>query len=118
LEIFQKLNEIPTKEAVKTIVSLGRSNNLTKGQIVNWIKGYSVEQDTLGDTAFTVINGLTRAAQEYDGDSRFKMESLAGEIMTPSLTANEEELRKRWNSIYSASELVRPNILEQYVSIN
>lgn len=100
LNIFQMTKDIPVKDMGKLIVSLGKANTLSNAQVKSWGDAFQVEAT---DNVFGVINGLTRAAQQYRGETRNDMERLAGKLLSPSLDANIEFLSKRWAGYQSAA---------------
>ena len=61
-----------------------------------WLEGFNTEPDP---TARGIVNGLTRAAQEYQGEQRIAMETAAGEILAPSIVAGEIDVIRSWDSL-------------------
>tara|TARA_Y100000310_G_scaffold302024_1_gene338984 strand:- start:127 stop:1383 length:1257 start_codon:yes stop_codon:yes gene_type:complete len=85
--------KIKNPEAI--IASLTIENKLTKKEGKAWYGGYKEEPL---ETAFGIVNGLTRAAQHYEGEEREKMEIMAGQIISPNIQSSLERIEKRWST--------------------
>jgi hypothetical protein len=93
---------------------------MTIEQCKAWQKGYLESQlepsgDVHTNSAFGVVNGLTRASQNYSGSVREKMERYASLILAPSIDSDLQAISKRWGQV---SERAESNIsnkeLERY----
>lgn len=113
--------DIAVSNVEKTIVSLGedRKNRLTRPQIKAWLDGYKQEINEKADekTAFAVVQGLTRGAQQFSGESRVEMETAAGNILTPSIVASKEVVAKTWQDYVAAASRVTEEQVKQYLYI-
>jgi hypothetical protein len=86
--------EVQSPQGVIAHVTSSNTNSLTKAEGKAWWEGYQVEPD---GNAFGIINGLTRAAQEYTGEKRDEMETLAGSMLSPNLYANKGRVESSWD---------------------
>lgn len=83
LDRTQKLHEVSVKDAEGTIAILAKDHRLTGPQASSWLYGYETEAKATGGTAFSLLQGLTRGAQDFEGQTRFEMESLSGSLLAP-----------------------------------
>ena len=85
-----KVSSIP-----RMIVALGKTTSLTHDQLIAWYDSWKVEG---GETAFGLINGLTRAANtHFSGGERNDMEAIAGDLLSPSLDCDLTTLMRYWD---------------------
>jgi hypothetical protein len=70
--------------------------------------------DVHHDSAFGVVNGLTRAAQNYTGTTREKMEKYASFILSPSIDSDIQAISKRWGQVSDRAENLTAKVLNQY----
>lgn len=92
---------IPVENASAVIALLSRTNGLQVKKGRAWWNGFLTEGGMQGGkltNANTIINGLTRAAQSFEGQDRWQMETLAGDILTPALDAPRDVIVKNWDS--------------------
>ena len=87
-----------------------------------WHKGYmetlqEPNGDVAEDTAFGIVNGLTRSAQGYTGHMREHMETTASIILAPAIDASLDAIRKRWNTESNKASTLDARTVEQYVYI-
>jgi hypothetical protein len=105
---------VPNSKITSVITYLTQQHKLTVNESRAWFAAYNVEP---WENGFGIINGLTRAAREYDGDARWNLESTAGSILTPSLTASKDSVKAKWAKIVDrASELTTKEV-ERYTRI-
>ena len=92
--------EIPIgKGNILTIIDfLRRENKMTLEMGKAWYEGFKKEPI---NSAFGIVNGLTRAAQEFSGDTRYDLECVASQILAPSLVADINAIGSKWNKIES-----------------
>jgi hypothetical protein len=115
--------EVELETPVETIIAnLSRANRLTIEQGKEWHRGYvdSLQEPTghvHENTAFGIVNGLTRAAQQFKGETRTQMEMVAGIITTPSLDAPLSEVMRYWSNIEEASRRLDEDTVKQYVYV-
>lgn len=108
---YTKDAPVPQDMVFPTIVSLSRDNGLSVDEGKAWIKGFHVEPTYNG---FGIVNGLTRAAQRYSSDTRFKLEQVAAEIMAPALIADKVAVFDQWAKIIDRAHDVSPKLMEQF----
>lgn len=73
--------KVSQTDQAKLITFLSKKHKVQPSQALAWSEAMTQEP---GDTAFEVFQGLTRSAQQYSPDLRFRLESLAGDMLTPS----------------------------------
>lgn len=106
---------IPETLVPAMILHLAERHDLTKDQASAWWNGYQVEG---GESANALINGLTRAAHEsFSGEVQTDMESLAGRLLTNSLTANLVSMEKHWARPIAGANSVDPKDIEKLVYV-
>lgn len=114
--------EVEVENVNAIIAQLSRDNRLTIEQGRAWQKGYTDSlQERMGHihdgTAFGIVNGLTRAAQEFTGENRTYMETVAGLIMTPSLNAPLSEVNAYWQDTAAQAKRLDEETVKQYVYV-
>ena len=95
---------------------------MTVAQGKMWHKGYldSLHEkhgDVHEKTAFGIINGLTRSAQDYDGATREQMETTAGFILAPAIDSSLQEISKRWGMIDERAKQMEAKTINQYAFV-
>ena len=103
----------------QVIAQLSRDNKMTIAQGKLWHKGYldSLHErhgDVHEKSAFGIINGLTRSAQDYTGASREEMETLASKILAPAIDSSLQEISKRWGLIDARANQLEEKTSRQY----
>ena len=112
---YSRESVVPMDLVPKVITYLADSNpKITVAMAKAWFNDFKVEPIESG---FGVVNGLTRAAQRYDGDDRWLMESTAGSILTPSLTASKEAQNLHWAKIVDRASDVSEKKVRKYTSV-
>lgn len=96
--------DMPVADADRAIVQLSRELRLTRDQTRAWLDGHDAtlaEPNVGGITAFSLVNGLTRGAQnpEFEATTRSYLESLAGRVLAPSLDSTESTMRDWWEEL-------------------
>lgn len=86
--------KVAAEDIAPAIAYLSREFGLSIEQARAWYAGFTVEPY---DSAYGIWNGLTRGAQEFTGDKRWAMETMAGDILTPSLDASQDSVIQKWN---------------------
>ncbi len=127
LSLLKTSKGVKVENPIKTIIQLSKDSqdNMTIEQCKAWQKGYLESQlepqgDIHTNSAFGIVNGLTRASQNYSGSVREKMERYASYILAPSIDSDLQAISKRWGQISDRAESTISNKeLEryQYVSI-
>ena len=110
---------IPVADADRAIVQLGRELRLTKDQTRAWLDGHdeTVAEPTVGlVSVFSVINGLTRGAQnpEFEATTRSYLESLAGRVLAPSLDVSESTVRGWWEELQLRARSLSDEVVASY----
>jgi hypothetical protein len=81
-----------------------------------WLNGFLAEPQPSGRG---IVNGLTRAAQEFSGDRRIEMETQAGELLAPHILADLEDVADHWHSQVAGADAFtkrRPKRFAKYFS--
>ena len=106
----------------QVIAQLSRDNKMTIAQGKLWHKGYLESlQEASGHshdrTAFGIVNGLTRSAQQYTGSTREQMETIASAILAPAIDADLQTISKRWGLISERAKSLDDDTVLQYAYI-
>lgn len=116
LHQFEMARDIKVDSVPGIITHLTQKNvGLTKKHSLAWWDSFQSEPQS---NAFGVINGLTRAAQHFQGQERDFLETKATELLCNDLSMDKENLQSRWSILDSAGRVIeknRPNLLKQYV---
>lgn len=110
---------IRVADADRAIVQLSREMKLTKEQTRAWLEGHDAtlaEPNAGGVTAFSLINGLTRGAQngEFEATARTYLESLAGRVLAPSLDSSESTMRNWWDELQLRARSLDEEVVASY----
>ncbi len=121
LTLMGYAKKVKVNNVLPTIVQLARDSqdNFTIEQTKAWHKGYldSLHEqhgDVHENSAFGVVNGLTRAAQGYTGTTREKMEKYASYILSPAIDSDIQAISKRWGQISDRADNLSQKVLNQY----
>lgn len=114
--------QVKVEQPLQVIAQLSINEGLTIEQGKAWHKGYLESlNEASGDlhdrSAFGVINGLTRSAQDYKGSMRENMETIATKILAPSIDADLQAISKRWGRIADNATQLKPNIVQKYAYV-
>jgi Domain of unknown function (DUF932) len=90
---FAQKTKVPNPQ--QTIAFLAKTNGLPAETGRVWWNAWQMEPE---ETGAGVINGLTRAAQEFDDAERVDLESLAGQLIAPSIEADLKQVAARWDA--------------------
>lgn len=108
------------KDIQKVIVSVAQHEGLTNGQAKAWWEGYNAilaaepqNVSVLENTAFGVVEGLTLAAQVFEGETRDMLETYSTKLLTHSLTADKRSVERRWSHIVADSQRVEKEQVEK-----
>ncbi|MBX3109967.1 MAG: DUF932 domain-containing protein [Fimbriimonadaceae bacterium] len=106
-------------DADRTIVQLSRELRLTKDQTRAWLDGHETTINEPGVrevSAFSVVNGLTRGAQnhEFEATTRSYMEWLAGRILAPSLDSSESGMGNWWSELQLRARSLSDEVVAGY----
>jgi hypothetical protein len=112
---------VKVANVMPTIIQLSKDSkdNFTIEQAKAWQKGYLDSlHETNGDvhhnSAFGIVNGLTRASQNYTGATREKMEKYASFILAPSIDSDIQAISKRWGQISDRANNLSLKEMNQY----
>ena len=119
LTLLGYAKQVKVTNPVAVIAQLARDEKMTIEQGKLWHKGYldSLHErhgDVHEKSAFGIINGLTRSAQDYTGASREEMETLASKILAPAIDSSLQEISKRWGLIDARANQLEEKTSRQY----
>jgi hypothetical protein len=119
LTLLGHSKRVEVKNPEQVIAQLSRDNKMTIAQGKLWHKGYLQSlQETNGQahdrTAFGIVNGLTRSAQDYTGSTREQMETIASAILAPAIDADLQAISKRWGLISERAKSLDDDTVRQY----
>ena len=121
LTLMGHSKKVKVGNVLPTIVQLARDSqdNFTIEQTKAWHKGYldSLHErngDVHENSAFGVVNGLTRAAQNYTGATRERMEKYASFILSPHIDSDLQAISKRWGQVSDRADNLSDKVLNQY----
>lgn len=115
LELFDITKEITVENQDKLVASLTKEYKLTVPQGRAWLNAIGEEP---GETVFHTIQGLTRAAQKFVGDSRTTMEETAGLILAPSLVADIDAIAGMWDKFATRAESLTDDQLKAFALVS
>ena len=119
LTLLGYAKQVKVTNPVAVIAQLARDEKMTIEQGKLWHKGYldSLHErhgDVHEKSAFGIINGLTRSAQDYTGSTREEMETLASKILAPAIDSSLQEISKRWGLIDARATQLEEKTSRQY----
>ena len=119
LTLMGHAKQVKVENPLATIAMLARDNKMTTAQGKLWHKGYldSLHErhgDVHEKTAFGIINGLTRSAQDFNGATREQMETTARFILAPAIDSSLQEISKRWGMIGERAKQLEDKTINQY----
>jgi len=122
LTLLGHSKHVEVKNPEQVIAQLARDNKMTIAQGKLWHKGYleSLAEQSGHEhdkTAFGIVNGLTRSAQEYTGSTREQMETVASAILSPAIDADLQTISKRWGLISERAKSLDDDTVHQYVYV-
>ena len=107
-------------DAQRIIIQLGRDHRLTTDQTKSWLRGHdaTLSEPNVGEiSAFSIINGLTRSAQETElAVERSQLESLAGKLVAPRFDALYGEIEAEWRRIETRASMLTDEVVSAYLS--
>ena len=111
LTLLKASKSVKVQNPIKTIIQLSKDSqdNMTIEQCKAWQRGYLESQlepqgDVHTNSAFGIVNGLTRASQNYSGSVREKMERYASYVLAPAIDSDLQAISKRWGQISDRAE--------------
>jgi hypothetical protein len=114
--------QVKVENPLATIALLARDQKMTIEQGKLWHKGYldslhEANGHVHENTAFGIVNGLTRASQDYKGSMREQMETQASFILAPSIDSDLQAISKRWGMISERAKLEKEKTINQYAYV-
>jgi hypothetical protein len=114
--------QVKVENPLATIALLARDQKMTIEQGKLWHKGYldslhEANGHVHENTAFGIVNGLTRASQDYKGSMREQMETQASFILAPSIESDLQAISKRWGMISERAKLEKEKTINQYAYV-
>ena len=111
--------QVKVDNVLPVIAQICRDEKMTTAQGKLWHKGYLDSlHETSGHfsdkTAFGIVNGLTRSAQDYKGSMRESMETVASKILAPSIDSDLQAISKRWGMIAQRAKDLEEKTVNQY----
>lgn len=117
---FEAGRKVELSDAERIIIQLGRDHRLTTEQVKGWLRGHNttLSEPNVGDaSAFSIINGLTRSAQDSEfATERTQLEALAGKIIAPRFDALFPELLAQWRGIETRASMLSDEVVATYLS--
>ena len=122
LTLMGHAKQVEVNNVGNTIAQLARDNKLTGLQGKLWHKGYIDSlQEPSGhvheNTAFGIVNGLTRSAKEYNGSTREQLETVASAILAPAIDADLQAISKRWGLISERAKALDEETVKNYLYV-
>jgi hypothetical protein len=122
LTLMGHAKQVEVNNVGNTIAQLARDNKLTGLQGKLWHKGYIDSlQESSGhvheNTAFGIVNGLTRSAKEYNGSTREQLETVASAILAPAIDADLQAISKRWGLISERAKALDEETVKNYLYV-
>ena len=119
LTLLGYAKKVKVENPLATIAQLARDNKMTVEQGKLWHKGYldslhEAKGDVHENTAFGIVNGLTRSAQDYNGATREQMETTASFILAPAIDSDLQAISKRWGLIDDRAKQLEEKTIKQY----
>ena len=112
--------KVKLADSDRIIIQLGRDHRLTTEQTKRWLRGHetTLSEPTVGEvSAFSIINGLTRSAQESEmASERTQLESLAGRLVSGRFDALYPEIEAEWRRVETRASMLSDEVLETYLS--
>jgi hypothetical protein len=119
LTLMGYAKQVKVENPLATIALIARDQKMTTAQGKLWHKGYldslhEAKGHVHENTAFGIINGLTRSAQDYNGSTREQMETTASLILAPAIDSSLQEISKRWGMIGERAKQLEDKTINQY----
>lgn len=116
---FSAGRKVTLTDPDRIIIQLGREHRLTTEQVKGWLLGHeaTLSEPTVGEiSAFSIINGLTRSAQETVlAVERTQLESLAGKLVAPRFDALYGEIEAEWRRIETRASMLSDEVMATYL---
>jgi len=117
---FEAGRKVKFADAERIIIQIAREQRLTTEQTKRWLRGHdtTLSEPCVGEvSAFSVINGLTRSAQESElASERTQLEAIAGRLVAPRFDALYEEIEAEWRRIETRASMLSDEVIASYLS--
>ena len=118
---FEAGRKVELANADRIIIQLSREHRLTTDQTKAWLRGHeaTLSEPNVGEvSAFSIINGLTRSAQDSElATERTQLETLAGLLVAPTrFDALYEEIERDWRRIETRASMLSDEVVASYLS--
>lgn len=117
---FEAGRKVELASAERIIIQLGRDHRLTFEQVKGWLRGHeaTLSEPSVGEvSAFSVINGLTRSAQESEfATERTQLEALAGRLVAPRFDGLFEEIAAEWARVRTRASMLSDEVVDSYLN--
>ena len=122
LTLLSLSKQVKVENPLATIALLARDQKMTIEQGKLWHKGYldslhEANGHVHENTAFGIVNGLTRASQDFKGNMREQMETQASFILAPAIDSDLQAISKRWGMISERAKLEKEKTINQYAYV-
>ena len=122
LTLMSLSKQVKVENPLATIALLARDQKMTIEQGKLWHKGYldslhEANGHVHENTAFGIVNGLTRASQDFKGNMREQMETQASFILAPAIDSDLQAISKRWGMIGERAKLEKEKTINQYAYV-
>lgn len=122
LTLMSLSKQVKVENPLATIALLARDQKMTIEQGKLWHKGYldslhEANGHVNENTAFGIVNGLTRASQDFKGNMREQMETQASFILAPAIDSDLQAISKRWGMIGERAKLEKEKTINQYAYV-
>jgi hypothetical protein len=122
LTLLSLSKQVKVENPLATIALLARDQKMTIEQGKLWHKGYldslhEANGHVHENTAFGIVNGLTRASQDFKGNMREQMETQASFILAPAIDSDLQAISKRWGMIGERAKLEKEKTINQYAYV-
>lgn len=117
---FEAGRKVNLADSDRIIIQLSRDHRLTTEQTKGWLRGHDATlcEPSVGEvSAFSVINGLTRSAQDSEfATERTQLEALAGRLVAPHFDALYGEIQAEWRRVESRASMLSDDLVATYLS--
>jgi hypothetical protein len=116
IELMQRSREVKIEAATASnlIAYLAQQENLTRQAANSW---YLAFQNEPQDNALGIVNGLTKAAQDFTGYARKEMEQTAMKVLAPSLESDLRSIVSRWERYEGSANEMPVEEVQRYVTV-
>lgn len=106
---------VKVTNVAELVTYLSKQNGLTMPMGLAWWKDY---QQLPNETVSGVVNALTSSAKAFTGVDRYQMESVAGNILTPSLDASKSNMSDMWSQYIQVAKKQDISMVQNYLMLS